>query len=119
MKHFFYVIATVMALMGQAKATCSATLPAGSISMVYCNAESVVTYSPSATISDATAAAFVTWCEAKYAATASAHTAAGCFNAWSDDWVNQTIASILAAGQTSAAASAAAAVTPPAIVNQQ
>lgn len=97
----------------------TATLPNGSISLVYVTAEGVVTYQPYASISDAMAATFITWCKANYAASAGASTSSGCFNTWADDWFNQTVAKMLAASQTTATAAATAAVTAPAITPAQ
>lgn len=87
-KHFLSAALALFAT--PALATCSATIPAGSIEMVYCNAESVTTYTPSATISDATAATFIGWCESYFAI----GTPQACYNAWFDSLVNSTLATI-------------------------
>ena len=87
--------------------------------MVYTNAAGVLTFAPYATISDAEAAAFVTWCEANYANIPTANTPGGCFNAWANDHFKQTIASINAYRQNQAAAAAANASTPTSIAPAQ
>jgi hypothetical protein len=93
--------------------------PAGSIAMIYTNAAGVLTYAPYATISNAEAAAFVTWCEANYANIPTANTPDGCFNAWANDHFKQTIAAINSYRQGQAATAAANASTPTTITPAQ
>src|SRR5208337_1648592 len=113
-------LALVLALLFPASAfAASCTVPNGSIAVVYVNAAGTCTYSPYATISDATAAVFITWCKAHYAATPAASTAQGCFNTWANDGFNQTISGMTRDAQAAAAATASAAVVPPAITPAQ
>lgn len=110
----------LFALLGSTPApAASVTCPNGSICMPYVNAGGAVVFNPSATISNATGTAFLAWCHAYYSATASAVTDGGCYNAWSDEWYNITIARIAARDQAIAAAAASAAVVPPAIIPAQ
>lgn len=99
----------------------SLTCPSGSLCIGYVNAAGNVNALAvaSATIPDATATQFLTWCKARYAATAGASTNQGCFNTWANDWFNQTITSMNATAQAAAADTAAKAVVPPAIVPAQ
>lgn len=97
----------------------SVTCPNGSICLPYVNAGGTVVFNPSATISNGTGAAFLTWCHAYYAASAAASTDGGCYNTWANDWFNQTVAKMTAASQATAASAASAAVVPPAIVPAQ
>ena len=66
------------------------TVPAGSIEMVYTNVECVATYTPYATITDAVASQFVTWCEASF----NIPTPTACFNAWFDYVINDVLGRI-------------------------
>lgn len=97
----------------------TATVPNGSITTVYANTAGTVTFSPSATISNATATAFLAWCHAHYIATPGAATDQGCFSTWFDDNINQTVAAMTQSAQTTAANAASAAIVPPAIVPAQ
>jgi len=114
-----WIFAFVLSLLALPALAASCTIPNGSIAVVYVNAAGTCTYQPYATISNATATSFVTWCETNYAATPSAATAGGCFNTWANDWFNQTVAKMLASSQSSAAASAVAGVSAPAITPAQ
>jgi hypothetical protein len=97
----------------------AAAPPPGSIAMIYTNADGVLTYAPYATISNAEAAAFITWCEAQYANIPTANTPGGCFNAWANDHFKQTIAAINSYRQGQAATAAATASTPTTITPAQ
>jgi hypothetical protein len=66
------------------------TVPAGSIEMVYTNAECAVTYTPYATVSDTVAAQWIAWCETYYGVTP----AAACFSAAFDAVVASWLANI-------------------------
>jgi hypothetical protein len=93
--------------------------PPGSIAITYTNAAGVLTYAPYATISNAEATAFITWCEAQYASIPTANTPGGCFNAWANDYFHQTIAAINSYRQGQAATAAANASTPTTITPAQ
>jgi hypothetical protein len=85
---------------------------AGSLTITYKNTAGTTTFAPTATISDADAATFVSWCSAHYASTPGSGTAAGCFNIYANDIFNQLKLAVQAAAQTTAAQNAANAVVP-------
>lgn len=97
----------------------SITLPAGSIAVAHINAAGVADFTASATISDATAAAFLTWAKGYYSATRGANTNQGAFNAWANEFFVQTQARMLQASQAAAALAATSAVAAPAITPSQ
>lgn len=97
----------------------TATVSNSTLTMVYTNAAGTVAFSPSAVISDATAAQFITWAKAYYIATPAASTSQGAFNTWFNEIVSMTTQRMTQAAQATATATATAAVVPPSIVPAQ
>lgn len=85
---------------------------AGSITITYKNDAGGTLYTPNATISNADAAKFVTWCQKNYAGNPLSVTAQGCFNVWANDWFNQMKASVNGDLGDTAAAAAKSGITP-------
>jgi hypothetical protein len=90
----------------------ASTANAGSLTLTYKNTAGTTTLAPTATISDADASSFLTWCSAHYANTPGSGTAVGCFNIYADDIFNQLKIAVQAAAQATAAQNAANAVAP-------
>ena len=111
------IVATLVLLSSALAAT--ATLPNGSLSIVYVNAAGVVVYQPYATINNVTASQFLAWCAVNYANVPQASTSQGCFNTWANEYFNQTVNAMYAYTQGQAATAAAIAVAPVAIVPAQ
>jgi hypothetical protein len=99
--------AALCALISPASAA-NVSPPNGSLEMIYTNAAGTTAYAPYATVSNADATTFITWCESHYSNVAGANTAAGCFNVWFDDVVNQAMQNANAAAAAGAAATATA-----------
>lgn len=97
----------------------SATVANGTLTMVYTNDSGTVTFTPSATVNNATATAFLTWAKAYYINTAGASTNQGAFNTWFNEIISTTVQRMTQAAQTTAATTASAAVVPPTITPAQ
>lgn len=92
---------------------------AGSVNIIYKNDVGTTLFAPLATISNADAVKFLTWCQKQYAANPLSVTQAGCFNIWANDWFNQMKASVNADLAATAASTAAAGITPIVVVPGQ
>lgn len=97
----------------------TATVANGTLTMVYCNDAGAVTFTPSAAINNATAAAFLVWAKAYYIATPGASTSPGAFNTWFNEIISTTTQRMTQAAQSAAADTATKAVVPPVITPAQ
>ena len=88
------------------------TAQAGSLTIVYKNDAGATIFSPSATISNADAAKFITWCQVQYAGQPLSVTPLGCFNAWANDVFGTMKESVISSLRSSAASAASTAATP-------
>lgn len=81
---------------------------AGTLSFTYTNTAGTTTFAPTATVSDADAAAFISWCQAHYAASGQAGlTPPQCFNQYAN-WVFARLKNdVLQSAQAAAAQNAA------------
>ena len=85
---------------------------AGQVIITYKNDAGTTVFAPLATISNADATKFLTWCQKQYAANPLSVTQAGCFNIWANDWFNQMKAAVNADLANTAGAAASAGITP-------